>query len=174
MGLAGAGCLAGSWNAKRAVCLTICNTVVLVLSVMHANAQSAGGPIASVSVPVPAVAIYPGKPIENGQLTDKPVRPSIAQAAVHQSRVTVIGKAARRVLMPGKPIPVAALKEVEIVSAGQPVALIYAFDGIEIAGRAIPLQSGKSGETVSVRNLDSGVVVQGRVEADGTVRVDRK
>jgi len=148
-------------------------TTAIAAGAVVGDSNSASKQVVSsgVPIPVPTVVIYPGAPIGNDQLTDKLFRHSITRAAVHQTRVSVIGKVARRVLLPGKPIPVVALKEAEAVEAGQAVAVIYSAEGIEIVGRAVPLQSGKVGDIVPVRNLDSGLVVRAVVNSDGTVRV---
>jgi flagella basal body P-ring formation protein FlgA len=50
--------------------------------------------------------------------------------------------------------------------------LIYRTDGLTITSSAMALQNGSIGDLVSARNLDSGLVVRGTVQPDGTVRVD--
>jgi flagellar basal body P-ring formation protein FlgA len=50
--------------------------------------------------------------------------------------------------------------------------MLYRSGGLTIAGTGVPLQSGGAGDTVNVRNPDTGIVVKGRVEADGTIAVE--
>jgi flagella basal body P-ring formation protein FlgA len=38
-------------------------------------------------------------------------------------------------------------------------------------GVGIPLQSGTLGETIQVKNVDSGRIITGRVQPDGRVRI---
>jgi flagellar basal body P-ring formation protein FlgA len=43
--------------------------------------------------------------------------------------------------------------------------------GLSIMGVGIPLQSGTLGETIQVKNVDSGRIITGRVQPDGRVRI---
>ena len=153
------------FRTRRGVWLTVC------LALLAGPARPARGEEQMVAVPVPAAAIYPGTPISDEQIVDKSYRESISRAAVHQNRNSVVGRTARRVLMPGRPIPITALKESEPVASGQQVTVVFAHGGIEITGRGIALQSGRTGELISVRNVDSGVVIRAVVDSDGTVHV---
>lgn len=158
----------GAGNAGLAAWFAGLNAFAVLCA---ATSVAAADNTVAVAVPVPAVAIYPGQQIGEEQIVDKKFAPSITRADVHQTRRTVVGKVARKVLLPGRPIPNIALKDVEPVSAGQPVTVVFSSEGIEILGRGTALQPGKLGDVISVRNIDSGVVIRASIESEGTVRV---
>lgn len=147
--------------ARRAVLATL-------LAVATAEPVHAAG----TTLPVPSAAIYPGDKITDKQLTDKAFSSVNTQIAVALGRQELIGKVARRTLLPGRPIPMAAVRDAELVVVGQPVTASFAHEGLTILGRAMPLQSGKAGDVIALRNLDSGLTFKGLVEADGTIRVE--
>jgi flagella basal body P-ring formation protein FlgA len=126
-----------------------------------------------LELPVPSVTIYPGDVIGDSLLVDKTfsLRPGQDNLPVHKSRDELIGKVAKRTLLPGKPIPLNSTREVETVRQGKPVAIVFQAGGLTITGQAIPLQSGRAGDLLSLRNMDSGATIKGIVQADGTVRV---
>jgi flagella basal body P-ring formation protein FlgA len=86
-------------------------------------------------------------------------------------RADLVGKVARRTLLPGRPIPSIAVEEPRAVSTGGQVQLVYQQDGLIIVTTAQALQNGYVGQMVQVRNLDSGLVVSGVIQPDGAVRV---
>jgi flagella basal body P-ring formation protein FlgA len=49
--------------------------------------------------------------------------------------------------------------------------VVFAQGGLVISTLAQPLQSGSVGEQVRARNIDSGLVVVGTVQPDGTIRI---
>ena len=87
-------------------------------------------------------------------------------------RADLVGKVARRTLLPGRPIPAIAVEEPRAVSTGGQVTLVYDREGLSIVAKAQALQNGFVGQVVQVRNLDSGLTITGVVQADGTVRVN--
>lgn len=117
----------------------------------------------TVAVPVPHVTINPGDVIRESQIVEKEFDARISKRDFYQAPSDVIGKVSRRVLLPGKPIPLAALKEAYLVSSGEMVRIVFTSNGLEVSGRALALQSGRRGEIVSCRNVDSGVVIRGVV-----------
>jgi flagella basal body P-ring formation protein FlgA len=75
-------------------------------------------------------------------------------------------------LLPGRAIPTVAVEEPRAVSTGTLVQLIYENDGLTIVTTAQALQNGFVGQVVQVRNVESGTIVSGLVQADGSVRVN--
>lgn len=148
--------------------LAICSLSVVAYSTSLPLAAAEAGVI---ELPVAISTIFPGSPISEEQLTDKRFRSAVARGNIVLRRQDVIGKVARRVILAGQPILTMVLKEVEVVAAGAAVILFFASDGVEISGRGVALQAGKLGEFISVRNIDTGVVVRAFVEAQGRVRV---
>jgi flagella basal body P-ring formation protein FlgA len=127
---------------------------------------------AGLEVPVPNITIYPGDVIGNNLLVDKSFSVRAGQSwPVYKSRDELVGKVARRTLVPGRPIPLNSTREADVISQGKPVLIVFQSGGLIITGQAVPLQSGGVGDVLSVRNVDSGATIKGVVQADGTVRV---
>jgi flagella basal body P-ring formation protein FlgA len=127
---------------------------------------------AGLEVPVPNITIYPGDVIGETLLVDKTFTVQAGQNwPVYKSRDELVGKIARRTLLPGKPIPLNSTREVDVISQGRPVVIVFQAGGMTITGQAVPLQSGRVGDVLSLRNVDSGATIKGIVQADGTVRV---
>ena len=51
------------------------------------------------------------------------------------------------------------------------MTVVFQAGNLTITGQAIALQGGRVGDFLSLRNADSGKVIKGIVQADGTVRV---
>ncbi len=88
-----------------------------------------------------------------------------------ESRAAIVGKIARRTLLPGAPIPWNAVTEPKAVLNGAKIRIVFEEGGLNITTYGAALQSGSVGEIISVRNLDSGYTVTGTVQSDGSVRV---
>jgi len=127
---------------------------------------------AGLPLPVPRITLYPGDAIQADHLVDRMFHSRLpARVAVHQVRDGLVGKVARRTLLPGKPIPVNAVRDPFLVVQGRNVQIVFQDGGLTITGYAVALQSGGEGDIVSLRNIDSGVILKGAVLADGTVRL---
>jgi flagellar basal body P-ring formation protein FlgA len=124
-------------------------------------------------LPVPNITIYPGDIIKEEWLVERDfsANAGAARGAVIQSRSQLIGKLARRTLLPGVPIPINGLSEPRAVTNGGKVRVVFSQDGLEISTYATALQNGSVGDVISVRNLDSGLTISGTVQQDGSVRV---
>lgn len=124
-------------------------------------------------LPAPAQVIYPGDKINNSMLVDlQDAGQGAASPDMLWDRASIVGKVARRTLLPGRPIPSIAVEEPRAVSTGTQVQLVYQQDGIVIVTTAQALQNGYVGQVVQVRNMDSGQVVSGLVQTDGSIRVN--
>lgn len=123
-------------------------------------------------LPVPAVTIYPGDTINESMLKDRtfPKNYRFRTAVVESPRV-LAGKTARRTLLPGEPVPLNAVDDPKLVTRGVQTGIVFEEGGLSIIGVGIPLQSGTMGETVQVKNVDSGRVITGRVQSDGRIRI---
>jgi flagellar basal body P-ring formation protein FlgA len=122
--------------------------------------------------PTPRVVIYPGQIIRDAALADALVDPADAELdAIARQRSAVVGKMARRTLLPGKPIALAAIGNPRLVNNGSEVTLVYADAGLQITAAGQALQDGAFGDLVRARNSDSGVTVSGVVQADGSIRI---
>jgi flagellar basal body P-ring formation protein FlgA len=122
-------------------------------------------------LPVPSVAVPAGAAIRADMLVERGFAPnSPGLGALVESKDRLVGRVARRTLLPGQPIPANAVDEPGTVTRGVPVKLIVMDDGLTIVAYAAPLQSGGVGARIRLRNLDTGVIVMGIVQPDGTVR----
>lgn len=123
-------------------------------------------------LPVPTVTIYPGDMINESMLKDRvfPENYRFRTAVVESPRV-LAGKAARRTLVPGEPIPMNAVDDPKLVTRGVQTGILFEEGSLSIVGVGIPMQSGALGETVQVKNADSGRIITGRVQADGKIRI---
>jgi flagella basal body P-ring formation protein FlgA len=121
---------------------------------------------------VPALVIYPGDRITDAMLNDTSEPPAGDSAGVLRDRADIVGKVARRTLLPGRAILAVALEEPRAVSMGGLVQLVYQKDGLSIVTNAQALQNGYVGQVVQVRNIESGIIVSGAIQADGTVLVN--
>jgi flagella basal body P-ring formation protein FlgA len=146
--------------------LSIAAAAVMLIIAAPAKAQNV------IAVPVPTVTLYPGDTITAEQLTDRRFRMSSRNMqAVALTREIVVGKVARRTLVAGQLIPQNAVEDLRIVKRGVPIRVVFAEQGLTIVAYAEPLQSGAIGEMIRVRNIDSGTVIVGTVQADGSITV---
>lgn len=124
------------------------------------------------SVPVPAVTIYPGDLIDEAMVSERVFQPSqIGRLAIVPNRAELLGKVARRTLLPGHPVPLNAVAAPDLVKRSAPVEIVYQEGGLTILAQAMSLEAGAEGDAIRVRNLDSGAILTATVQANGTVRV---
>ena len=88
-----------------------------------------------------------------------------------EGRTTLVGRMARRTLLPGQPIPTNAVEDPWAVARGAVVKVIVEDSGLWIVTYGSALQSGATGALIPVRNVDTGVIIRGVVQPDGTVKV---
>ncbi|WP_231081495.1 flagellar basal body P-ring formation chaperone FlgA [Jiella flava] len=127
---------------------------------------------AELELPVPSTVIYPGESIIDHGLSTAPfiVKDDKVDLFVLDPK-TLEGMVAKRTLLPGNAIRLSDIALPNLVKAGSQVKMIYQTAGLVITGLGTALRSGAVGDQVKVRNLDSGLVVSGVVEADGTIRI---
>lgn len=122
---------------------------------------------------IPNRVIYPGETITTGTLRQVTLVPGkVKPAAVATTLPELDGKVARRTLLPGRYIPVAAVRSAWLLEQGATVQVNFVAGGLTISIAAVTLQPGSPGDVVKVRNIDSGKVLTGTVMEDGSVRVD--
>jgi flagella basal body P-ring formation protein FlgA len=123
-------------------------------------------------LPVPSVTIYPGDTINESMLKDQTYPENYRfRTAVVESPRQLIGKTVRRTLLPGEAVPLNAVDDPRVVTRGVPTPIIFQEGGLTISGVGTPLQNGTLGQSIQVKNIDSGRVIIGRVEADGRIRI---
>ncbi|ATQ69696.1 MULTISPECIES: flagellar basal body P-ring formation chaperone FlgA [Methylosinus] len=121
-------------------------------------------------LPTPRVVIYPGEAIRDDMLAERAFNGGAAGVVV-ETRSALIGKVARRTLLPDRPIPVMAVDSPRIVAVNAQVKIVFEVTGLTIVAYGAALQAGGVGDFIRVRNQDSGLVVTGRVQPDGSIRV---
>jgi flagellar basal body P-ring formation protein FlgA len=129
-------------------------------------------PATPSTAPVPRVVIYPGDIVRDDMLMDVP-KSEIqgATAAMIESREGLVGKMARRTLLPGRAILASFINNPRAVTVGAEVKIIYVDGGLTIIASASALQDGAIGDVIKVRNVDSGLTISGVIQPDGSVRV---
>jgi flagella basal body P-ring formation protein FlgA len=142
---------------------------VLVLALVLA--ALAPGVASARELPVPRVTIYPGDVIDAGMLIERNFGAAALKSPVVEQRQSLIGKVARKTLLPGYPIATNAIKDPDVIMQGALALVIYQSGALTITSRGMALESGGTGDVISIRNVDSGTTIKGTVEADGTVRV---
>lgn len=123
-------------------------------------------------LPVPTVTIYPGDVITDSMIKERNFPENFrARSAVVETPLALIGKVARRTLLPGEAIPSNAVDEAKIVTRGVATQVVFEENGLTITTMGTPLQSGSLGEQIRVRNTDTGRIILGVVQADGRIRI---
>jgi flagella basal body P-ring formation protein FlgA len=140
------------------------NLALLAILALAAGVTAAAG-AQLVTLPVPTATIDPGR------LTEHTFVQSQIGSGYADSIGRLVGKVAKRTLLPDHPIPANAIGEVDIVTRGTSVQLVFQQAGLVITAYAAPLEDGSAGDLIRVRNTDSGAVIMGVVQPDGTVRV---
>lgn len=116
--------------------------------------------------------IYPGQTVSAGMLRQITTRQKLRyNGVIVRDANEIVGMVAARTILPGRPILPDFVRTPYLVEAGQPVTVIYRQQGLEIAMTAIPLGRGGIGDTIQLRNQDSGKTISATVLADGTLRV---
>jgi flagellar basal body P-ring formation protein FlgA len=147
-------------------------TLWLLALTLSLGQPAAANESTTTSFPVPAVTLQPGDRLTDDVIIDKRLVASEAALRSHHTlREQVIGKVARRVLPRGAAIPVNALRQPYAFNEGERVAVEFVRDGLMIQGYGVALQPGIAGQSVRIRNIDTGVVVTGIVRPDGRVEV---
>jgi flagella basal body P-ring formation protein FlgA len=124
------------------------------------------------SVPVPRIVIYSGSIIDDASLEQRDIALGREpERTWHMDRSSLVGRVARRTLLPGQAIPIVAVKLPDLVKAGKPVTLVFSAGPLTITGNATALQAGSAGDRISLQNPESGAVIRGVVTPDGSVRV---
>lgn len=146
-----------------AIALVTFGFAIVLISNLSAQAQP--------TAVVPHQIIYPGQEItidmiKEVDVTNPNLRPGYAKV-IEQ----VEGFVTKKTLLPGRTIPVSALREAYVIERGKNVSMVFSNNSMVITAQGVALQNGGLGEVVRARNLDSGVIIMGTVMQDGTLRV---
>ena len=146
-----------------AIALIVFGFAVILISNLSAHAQP--------TAVVPQQIIYPGQEITFDMVKEVDVvnpnlRPGYAKIIEE-----VEGFITKKTLLPGRTIPVSALREAYVIERGKNISMVFSNNSMVITAQGVALQNGGLGEVVRARNLDSGVIISGTVMQDGTLRV---
>lgn len=134
-------------------------------------AASAGAQ--DLELPVPKAIVYPGDTLSEELLVQRAfIAHTVARPTVFEVREALVGKVARRTLLPGQPVPVSAVRDPYVVTQGKTALVVFEHGGLIISMQALALQNGGVGDVVTLRNVDSGTVIKGTVASDGSIRLD--
>lgn len=133
-----------------------------------AHAQDSGR-----TVFVPRAVIYPGDRLTDANLIERQLLVTPDNPPVFGEREEdLLGKVARRTLLPSELIPEMAIRTEDLIKQGHTYKLTYNSKFVSIVGVGVPLQSGSVGEIVNVRNPETGIIIKARIEADQSLSVD--
>ncbi|SUU88676.1 flagella basal body P-ring formation protein FlgA [Aminobacter aminovorans] len=153
---------------RRRHALLHIRSAVLAFALLGGAAQAADQEV----VLVPNRVIYPGETIALSSLKEVTLKPGkVRPDAVATLADELDGRIAKRTLLPGRYVPITALREAWLVDRGASVQVVFASGPLMISAAAVTLEPGAAGDVVKVRNLDSGKVFTGTVMADGSIRV---
>jgi flagella basal body P-ring formation protein FlgA len=148
--------------------LVVWKVAVALLGLAFAGAAAAE----ERRLPVPAVTIRPGEVIKEEMIAERAFASNLLGVALFvEARPGLLGRMARRTLLPGQPIPINAVEDSWSVARGAAVKIVVEDNGLSIVAYGAALQSGAAGSLIPVRNVDTGVIIRGIVEPDGSVRV---
>jgi flagellar basal body P-ring formation protein FlgA len=123
-------------------------------------------------LPVPAVAIRAGELIREDMITERSFAPNVLGVATFiEGRQVIVGRMARRNLLPGQPIPTNSIEDAWTIARGAMVKVVVEDAGLSIVTYGAAMQAGAPGALIPVRNTDTGVIIRAVVQPDGTVKV---
>ncbi|GGK34361.1 flagellar basal body P-ring formation chaperone FlgA [Salinarimonas ramus] len=146
-------------------------SALLAVAALAAAASAPALAAGPVTLPVPTITIYPGETIKDTVIVERDFPASTGDLAVIREARALVGKVARRTLLPGRVVPQNAVEDAKLVVRGETTQVVFAADGLVISTLVTPLENGGAGDRVRARNLDSGLVIVGIVQDDGSLRV---
>ena len=147
--------------------LVLSATLVAVLAPVVANAGMG-------YAVVPTEVIYPGETVTGARVEEVEVTNPNLAGDYAKSIDQVIGLVTKRTLLPGRTISVSALREAYTVTRGSKVRLVFNVGNMTISAAGTPLEDATTGQVIRARNMDSGIIVNGTVLQNGTIRVVAK
>lgn len=111
-------------------------------------------------------------------LTERDIQVEVSQRAPSDKPLIanlteVVGLAAKRALPSGTELTHAMLEQPLIIKRGQHTLITAGRTGLDVQMTGKALQDGAMGEFIRVQNLSSKRTIQGQVQQDGSVVIDR-
>jgi flagella basal body P-ring formation protein FlgA len=154
-----------SISKRRVWALGFAASVLLPAALARADDIATMFPVLAITVPAGGIIT------ENMIAERRLIANEVALKNYHTSRDGLIGKVAKRAIQAGAAIPMTAVREQQVFVAGDRVTIEFASGGVIVRGVGIALQPGTANQPARVRNIDSGIVVDGMVRRDGVVEV---
>ncbi|MEG8098969.1 flagellar basal body P-ring formation chaperone FlgA [Candidatus Liberibacter brunswickensis] len=120
---------------------------------------------------VPSVVINAGEVLKESLLKEVEVLNSNIRGNYANYIKDIVGFVTKRTLFPDHVIPLSALHRPYIISRGAKVRIIFTKGNMTISTFGIALSDASSGDVLSVKNIDTGVIVSGSAEDSNTVRI---
>lgn len=146
--------------------------ICMLLTGLVLTAAMTASHAASLDLPVLRTSVKQGDVITDDQVIIRrfPMKTG-QQFSVVGSREELVGRVARRSLPPGVPVPVTAVAVETVIKRGEPARLIFREGGLLIVAQVEALQNGSVGSYIRARNIDSGLIISGRVQPDGSILI---
>ena len=122
-------------------------------------------------VPVPVRQILPGEVVAPADIRMAELSVSAVNGFAVTDPALLIGKAARRVLTPDRPVMAQSVMDPFAVARGAAVTIAYRQGAMRLSAPGKALGDAHAGEDVRVVNLSSNKTITARARADGTVEV---
>jgi flagella basal body P-ring formation protein FlgA len=133
-----------------------------------------GGPLRAdtmVEVPVLIAAVGLGDVIDEADIEIV----ELPYGKIPRNAITdpagLIGMTPKRLLRPGIALREGDVAPPVVVKRNTVVVMVFERGGLFLTAKGKTLQDGGAGEVIRIENLQSGIVVQGVVQADGHVEV---
>jgi len=120
---------------------------------------------------VPARRLLPGEVLRAEDVRLQRIRAAPLQAEVARTMDEAIGMTPRNVLAAGQPMRLTDLMRPPAVRKGSAVQMLLNGGGLSLAGQALALESGATGERVRVQNTASRAVLEATVTGPDRVRI---
>ncbi|MEE4202185.1 MAG: flagellar basal body P-ring formation chaperone FlgA [Halieaceae bacterium] len=124
---------------------------------------------ASATVPVLAASVGRGELIGKQDVELEVRRITRDIGPIVTEIEDIIGKEARRDLVPGRTLKYADLRAPELIARGDLVTLVSGGGGVKVSMQGKAMAGGAAGDRILVTNLSSGKRIEGVIAADGSV-----
>jgi len=125
-------------------------------------------------VPVAAKIIRVGDIIIATDIKIQKIRSNKVKDGIALNEQEVIGLQARKFIIAESVFKLNELSKPHVIKANDPVNIIYASNNLMLKTAGIALGSGAIGETIKVKNEDTGNVLLGEIVNKNTVQVSGK
>jgi flagellar basal body P-ring formation protein FlgA len=147
-------------------------SLLILAGAASARAQSLGEGAPDGQTPVPRIMIYP-KTVIRAEMLEWAQTDSIRDATgeIPLAVDDIVGKSARRTLLPGRAVYARDVGPPIIVKAGANIDLEFDAPGVVVTARGVALEDGGVGSRIRFRNAESGLIAAGVISASGRVNV---